>query len=445
MRERKLRLNSTGAAEVFIILGLVIASLIVSGLFFTINNPGSPSSPITISGGPGSCCDTADCTPISDPAHLLTYNGSQYGLLKSNVNLREGGNHLKDSNQQFNGHPIILNVTDGFVQKNGQYECGKGTKDQIWNVNGTPKCFAIPNDEILYVCTAGCVPGNCANTGKNNSCYGNKTTVFDIYFRLSDLPNPGIPQPIKDCQGVGVGGNIVVDQTNPTIVISPYNSHSSEQLHTFGFITPTPYPAGSTPWISPYCKPVIYLYPPADEKVHVAITPKGILAKTIPPYPPAGWDVLAHTDGTVTVNNQTYPYLYYEAKIPDNELPVNTKTGYVSSYADLSTLFTSLLPQLGLNATEASAFSTYWLHALPHAPYYFISIVPQDVLDFISPLSISPTPDSILRVTLHFEPLDHPIPVSSPVLSSVKRGKFHITEWGGLVKRTDKYPFTCLE
>lgn len=445
MKKRQWKRKQNGAVEIIILAGIVLFSIVTAGLFFNQSNPSNPFSSTTITIAPGSCCDTPDCSLITDPSHTFTFNGSPYGLLKSNVTLREGGDHLKDSGQKFNGNPIILNITDGLVLPNGKHECGQGKMDQIWNINGTPKCWPIPNDEIVYVCRSNCVPGNCKNLNKSDSCYGDKTTVYDIYFRTTDIPSPGIPQPIKDCTGNGSGTGSYVDNVNPTIVMSPYTSHSSEQLHTFEFITPTPYNLEGVPWISPYCKPALYFYPPSDEAISVKIAPKGVLNYTNPPYPSGGWDIMAHPNGAIDYRGKTYPYLYYEAGIPDALITVDTNEGYVSSYDNLSKTFAAILPGLGLNSQETSDFMSYWLKALPKASYYAMYPVSQETLETISPLTIEPKPDTTLRMTLYFQPLDTPVILHKPNITPAIRGKFHVTEWGGAYKKDKNHQFTCLQ
>src|SRR5205085_5716936 len=104
-----------------------------------------------------------------------------------------------------------------------------------------------------------------------------------------------------------------------------------------------------------------------------------------------------------------------------------------------------VLPKLGLNMKEQNQFTDYWLKALPYSPYYKISIIPQNILNGISPLSINPQPDTILRVTLNFEPTDSPISILPPVFSPITRTGFTVVEWAGMYKMDKNHPFTCLQ
>lgn len=419
-----------------ILIGVVIvgAVLISGATFFKTALSTPPPTDQTLA---ATCCDSGDgdaCHPLTGSDQTFTFEGQAYGLLKSGITLTEAIYHLKDSGQKFDGNPIILNSTDGY--SHNIQECGQGKNDQIWAANG---CFPIPNDEIVYVCKKNCVPAApntpfCGTMGV--SCYGNSKTEYDAYFKLSEYPNPGIPDPIKNCVKKAAQGNEIGQQE----FIFPDNSvHKNLQLKTFEIKENT----GAIPWLSPYCKPAIYLYPTQKTQVSVRIQPKGNLTLTIPQYPPSGWNVTAYPNGNILSNNQLYKYLYYEAQIPNNLID-QEKDGYVVAYSDLPSFFTTLLPRLGLNTSEQQDFSAYWIKALPKSSYYKINVVPVSLLNTISPLSITPTPNSLIRVTLYFTPLDKKISIPQPILPKVQRTGFTVVEWGGLFKKSPDHPFTCM-
>jgi len=194
------------------------------------------------------------------------------------------------------------------------------------------------------------------------------------------------------------------------------------------------------------CKPAIYLYPPKRENVSVKISINGNMEYTDPPYPTDGWYVTADPNGALTYQNQAYEYLFYEAQIPDkffSDARVQN-TGYVVASADLQQFFSDVLPKLGLNGKETHEFTNYWLKALPNAPYYKVSLLPQSLIDSFAPLTVDPIPATVLRVTLYFQLLDHFVPVNPPQLPAVHRRGFTVIEWGGVVKSDPNHPFTCL-
>lgn len=443
-------------AEMPILIAAIGFSIILAGGLLSSYNPSYTKTAVA-----GLCCDSGNgdqCVPqtnrtltFTSPTSLTvpSYKGvpEQYDLLKSNVRIQECFKHGVDSGQTVTYpdgtvHPIIYNNSQEL--SGTANECRDPGYDQVADYrSGTKQCSQIPDDELVYVCVANCMAPY-GTTQSDNSCdtsvkvYGNATSVYDIYFRNVDYPSPGVPDVIKNCN---VGANVPTGSgvSPSTVQITSYPKHESLQLHTFLF------QQGGQELLEPrpFCKPAIYLYPPQEESIHVSINPKGPIIATDPVYPQKGWDVKADTAGNIFYNNETYDYLFYEAKIPDSLLsPQNT--GYVVAYTDLKNFFDSILPKVGLNQKEKQQFSEYWLKALPKNPYYKISLLPESTINEISPLTILPKPDSILRIDMSFEPLDTKETITPPTLSPFVRKGFTVVEWGGMFKQDKNHPFTCL-
>lgn len=242
----------------------------------------------------------------------------------------------------------------------------------------------------------------------------------------------------------------------------PVNVHGNEskwdeqtlQLKAF-----TPFVVQPWGWWTPECKPAVYLYPPEQMAVNVKVTiNNGLLTYTDPLYPKEGWTVLAKPNGDLRylstnlsdskglVNYPTgiFPYLYYEGKVRDSAVQKPEK-GFVVAYEHLASFYDELLPQLGLNAKETTEFKNYWLKALPKAPYYFIGLVPQEQLNALEPLTITPKEQTLIRVRLYFEALDQFTSVEEPIIETPLRNGFTVVDWGGMVKRDKDHPFTCVQ
>ncbi len=460
--------QGSSSIEGLILIAVVIFSIFIAGgLFFTNVFMKAPlPNPLAV------CCDNADCSPIktktitfSSPTSLTypQYKNVpvQYDLLKSNSSIFQCFKHSADSGQVATypdgPHPIIMSTSQELA--GGPGECRTPGYDQLadWS-SGTKQCLPIPDDELIYVCVANCMKPF-GNTPSDNSCdptakvYGNSTSRFDIYFRDPDYPTPGVPNAIKNClaaNGITItppapnlsptGGPQRGNESNAILQITPFPSHETLQLHTFDFTQG----GAAVGFPRPFCKPALYLYPQVSEPINVKINPKGKLNTTIPVYPQTGWNILGNPNGTITYEHTQYDYLYYEAAIPNSLIP-KENTGYNVAYKDLKNFFSTLLPKLGLNANEQKQFSDYWLTALPYSPYYIISLVPQQVLNDISPLTISPTPDTLLRVTLNFQPVNTPQTIDLPILPKIQRTGFVAVEWAGMFQQDKDHPFTCLE
>ncbi len=180
-------------------------------------------------------------------------------------------------------------------------------------------------------------------------------------------------------------------------------------------------------------KPVVYLYPTQTEKIAVKLGGNITVTKSEPAYN-KGWNVSADPNGMLTtVDGQTYPYLYWDGK--GASYPEQT-TGFVVARKDVAATFKTKLNRLGLNAKEISDFTDFWLPIVSKSPYALISFVPQAEWSQAAPLSISPAPETVIRVFMDWKPLSAPIKVAPQVLPPTpQRTGFTAVEWGGLLYR----------
>ncbi len=464
-RFRKIRIK--GAAEILLIIVILAFALLVSGILSPIKpKRGEISGNVSLY-----CCDTgsgADCKPKTGDGETITYNGARYGLLRSKMTLVEGNLHLKDTGLKTpGGNPIILNSSDshaiGLGFDNVKVGCKRpdpiGNPRDLYFKKNPPDpyifmrtgasasviaqyCESIPNDELIFVCKENCVAAACTYPVPRSSgisCYGTDKSVFDVYFRLNDVATPGIPDFVKNCDLSNIPTG--TSSNGKQIIVTPPGMDDAKkdlQLNTFLIQLED----SVVPWLSPLCKPAIYLYPEKETGVNVQVAPLGKMTYTIPKYPDNGWNVRAMPSGEIVSNGNSYDYLYYEAQIPDENIE-KPKEGFVVEKKNMETFLTVTLPKLGLNQKESQQFRDYWVKVLPDSPFFFVGVISQKNLNTIAPLSISPKAQTTIRVTLYFEALDKKIEVLPPVLSPIKRGGFTVVEWGGIFKRDPKYPFSC--
>lgn len=179
-------------------------------------------------------------------------------------------------------------------------------------------------------------------------------------------------------------------------------------------------------------KPVIYLYPTKTERVDVKVEPKGGLSYSDPDYK-SGWSVVAKSNGELTEisSGKIYPYLFWEGRGGIYEKP---SKGFVVNQLEVHNFLISKLAQLGLNDKEVADFIEFWEPKMQGSPYYFVSFLGNREMDQIAPLTISPKPDTVIRVLMDFSPLAKPIKVEGYNIKTPERRGFTIVEWGGVLR-----------
>ena len=177
-------------------------------------------------------------------------------------------------------------------------------------------------------------------------------------------------------------------------------------------------------------KPVIYLYP--EEKTQVSVQVGATITKSDPTYPEKGWQVIAQPDGSLTYQNQSYPYLFWEG-LGKGIYPDYRDQGVVISREKLVETLTSQLNSLGLTEKESADFMEFWQPRLPKTPFTRLTWLGTPAMNELAPLSISPKPDTLIRIFLEFEGLKYQKELIPQRLSSVKREGFTVVEWGGLL------------
>ena len=179
-------------------------------------------------------------------------------------------------------------------------------------------------------------------------------------------------------------------------------------------------------------KPVIYLYPLKKTDVSVKVEPKGGVTVSIPEYK-KGWKVTAEPDGKITdkKTKKEYPYLFWESN--DYTGAVDTAEGFVVKTSELESFFDEKLCILGLNEKEISDFKEFWIPEInkEEKPYTFITFYSQEKINKEAPLTISPKPDSVIRVYFDHLGLDEIIETAEQNLTPVQRSGFSVVEWGG--------------
>ncbi len=179
-------------------------------------------------------------------------------------------------------------------------------------------------------------------------------------------------------------------------------------------------------------KPVIYLYPMTTTDISVKIDPQGGLTKSEPEYN-SGWNVIANPNGELKEVHSgiSYPYLFWEGRGGIYHTP---EKGFVTRAADIHNFLIEKLTKLGLNKKEQADFIEFWEPRMTGAPYFFVTFLGNKDMDAIAPLTISPKPDSVIRILMDFTPLQKLITVQGYEIKTPERNGFTVVEWGGVLR-----------
>ncbi len=181
-------------------------------------------------------------------------------------------------------------------------------------------------------------------------------------------------------------------------------------------------------------KPVIYLYPEKPTTVKVRVEPNQGLSISEPKYSDEGWNVFAKPNGDLFVDNKKYPYLFWEGS--SDVTYEQSERGWVVSKNNLNKFLDDKLHELGLIQKEIEDFKEFWIPEMTknNKNYYFITFLPQRKIDQLAPLTISPSPDTIIRVMMDYRELDQPEnSIGFKIKTPVRKG-FTVVEWGGMLK-----------
>ena len=174
-------------------------------------------------------------------------------------------------------------------------------------------------------------------------------------------------------------------------------------------------------------KPVIYLYPREETNVDVTLDYDGHLTCTYPKYT-GGWSVTARPDGTLTDGaGQSYNYLYWEG---EDRNECDFSRGFCVAGADSAAFLEDALARLGLTRREANEFIVFWLPQLEENPYNLIAFQTDAYTDHAR-LTVTPEPDTVLRVFMAWKPLDALVEIEAQPLTAPTREGFTLVEWGG--------------
>ncbi len=181
-------------------------------------------------------------------------------------------------------------------------------------------------------------------------------------------------------------------------------------------------------------KPVIYLYPSTIQNVEVRLDYQGELVAHYPNYDfeLRGWSVTAFPNGRLVnrADGQEYNYLFWEGR-PAMPPHYDLSEGFVVRGEDTKIFLQKTLKTLGLTPKEYNEFIVYWMPKMEKNPYNLVHFAGSEYTD-TAPLTITPNPDSVLRIFMVLQGMQEPVKIKEQTLKSFERKGFTVVEWGGM-------------
>lgn len=139
------------------------------------------------------------------------------------------------------------------------------------------------------------------------------------------------------------------------------------------------------------------------------------------------WNVRAHPSGQLSIGSKQFPYLFWESV---SNFDLDFTQGFIITPETAAEFLEDKLSLIGLNENEINDFITYWLPVLQKSRFNLVSFQFNNYCS-THPLTISPQPDSILRVFLAICPIQKRIHIEPQEIPHFNRTGFSVVEWGG--------------
>lgn len=179
-------------------------------------------------------------------------------------------------------------------------------------------------------------------------------------------------------------------------------------------------------------KPVIYLYPQQTQEVKVQLDYQWKIIADYPTYDEniKGWEVIAHPDSILInkADGKEYSYLFREGMSANPRYDLSK--GFVVKGSDTRAFLQEKLAEIWLTPKEYNEFIVYRYPKMMDNPYNLISFAGEEYTK-TAPLTITPQPDSILRVFMVYKALQEPIEIPAQTFEPFERKGFSVVErWG---------------
>jgi len=185
-------------------------------------------------------------------------------------------------------------------------------------------------------------------------------------------------------------------------------------------------------WIDPRWmmvkKPIIYLYPTIETEIKVKLWNPERLSHTYPKYNSKEWrNVIAQPNGDL-VDLKSWRELYslYREWVSYNKPEITE--WFVVKWEDTISFLEEKLAILWLNEYEAEEFIIYRLPQMENNKRNLIHFETMEEINKNMPLSITPVPDSVIRIMMDWKVLDEYVEIAEQEFLTPERTGFAVVE-----------------
>ena len=189
-------------------------------------------------------------------------------------------------------------------------------------------------------------------------------------------------------------------------------------------------------------KPVLYFHSDQEREFSLNVIPANDFTFTYPAIG-SGWKGKIHTNGSLTINNKNYPYLFWEAEQKYAFKP--SSNGYHLKKEEYVSFLEKKCEELGFNATERTDFITFWGMKMQNHDELFVQFLFDESCDQFGKLEFDEKPDVFRRVYIMISPWNS---YFSPYLKdipfeTIPASSYSVLEWGGYEFEIEQNTFTA--
>lgn len=179
-------------------------------------------------------------------------------------------------------------------------------------------------------------------------------------------------------------------------------------------------------------KPVVYFYPEQVTNLTVQVRLAGSFSTQYPKSKDGVWNLKGGPDGVLfdPVTERRYSYIFWEG-VNSEGFEIDPARSHVVTSTEAQSFLEHVATRFAFNDRERTDFVTYWLPSLERNERSLVQFLDDATYDRYASMTVSPTPNTVIRLFMIFQRLNREIVAGNPDLPARIRKGFTVVEWGG--------------